>query len=61
LGHLVFWSRDCHSVACLLRAGEVNLAIPFLFEFFDFRQAGNQFSVVESVDYDSLGDKFGVL
>jgi len=61
LRHLILGSGDGDNVTRLLGAGEVNLAVPFLFELVNFRQTSDEFSMVKSVDNDGFRDEFRIL
>ena len=61
LRNLILWTRDRNHVTGLLSTWKVNLAIPFLFKIFNFGKSSDEFSVVESIDQDSLRYEFGVL
>lgn len=61
LRYLIFGTRNADHIAGLLSAREVDLAVPLLLEFFDLWQAGDEFTMIESIDENGLGDKFCIL
>ncbi len=60
-GNLPLWTSDRDLVACLLRAGKDNLAVPLFLQFFDLLQASEKLAVVQAVNIDNLRGKLGVL
>lgn len=61
LRNLIFWARYSDYITCHLGTRKIDFAIPFFLEFFDLVHACNEFSMVQAVDVDSLGDKLRVL
>jgi len=61
LGYLVFRARDGDKITGLFGVGEVNFTIPLFFELLDLGKTSDEFAMVQSVDDDGFGDKFGVL
>ena len=60
LRHLILGAGDGHHVAGKLGAREFDLAVPFLLQLVDLSHAGQQLTVIQTVDNDSLGDVFGI-
>lgn len=60
LRNLVLGARDRDDIASQLRAGEFDLAVPFLLQLVNLSHAGEQFAVVQAVDSNPFGDVFSI-
>ena len=61
LGYLIFWARYGDYITCHFGAGEVDFAIPFLFELLDLVHTSDELSMVQAIDDDRFRDKLCVL
>lgn len=61
LRHLILRAGYGDYVTCHFGAWKIDLAVPFLFKFIDLIHSSNEFSMVQAVDDDGLGDEFRVL
>lgn len=60
LRDLILRARDRDGVTSQLRARELDLAVPLLLKLFNLGQAREEFTVVQTVDEDSLRDVFRI-
>ena len=61
LRDLVLWAGDCDYITRHFRGWEIDFAVPFLLKFFNLEHTSYELSMVQAIDYDGFGDKFGVL
>lgn len=61
LRNLILRARYSNNIARLFCVWKVDLAIPFLFQLFDFRHPSNELTVVKPIDDNSFCHKFGIL
>jgi hypothetical protein len=61
MGHIPLRSSDGNLIGCLLRAREDDLAVPLFLQRIEFAETREELTVVQAVDIDDLGSKFGVL
>jgi hypothetical protein len=54
MGDLPLRTIDSYLITGLLSAGEVNLAVVFLFQVIDLRESGNKLAMIEAVNTDNL-------
>lgn len=55
MGDLPLRAINSYLITGLLSAGEVNLAVVFLFQIIDLRESGNKLAMIEAVNTDNLG------